>query len=200
MLQRQVIARLQDGRAKFPTLRLLSLLGMAILLSGCRGLVGDPVDQNSNLQSINHIIFMAQENRGFDHYFGAMRQYWAANSIPDQSFDGLPQFNPASGAAPLQGPVPTNPGCDPRFPFPPNDCTIGGESPKVASFSMVSMCVENPSPSWNEDHVDWNLSNPLSATASLNGFVWTAAHDARTNQPPFTDVNGSARHGVLRWN
>jgi len=127
MLQRQVIARLQDGRAKFPTLRLLSLLGMAILLSGCRGLVGDPVDQNSNLQSINHIIFMAQENRGFDHYFGAMRQYWAANSIPDQSFDGLPQFNPASGAAPLQGPVPTNPGCDPRFPFPPNDCTIGGD-------------------------------------------------------------------------
>ena len=190
MLQRQVIARPQDGRAKFPTLRLLSLLGMAILLSGCRGLVGDPVDQNSNLQSINHIIFMAQENRGFDHYFGAMRQYWAANSIPDQSFDGLPQFNPASGAAPLQGPVPTNPGCDPRFPFPPNDCTIGGDSPKVASFSMVSMCVENPSPSWNEDHVDWNLSNPLSATASLNGFVWTAAHDARTNQPPFTDVNG----------
>ena len=30
-------------------------------------------------QSINHIIFMMQENRGLDHYFGAMREYWAAN-------------------------------------------------------------------------------------------------------------------------
>ena len=127
---------------------------------------------------------MAQENRGFDHYFGAMRQYWAANSIPDQAFDGLPQFNPTPG------PIPTNPGCDPAFAFPPNDCTIDSNSPQVQSFSMVSMCVENPSPSWNEDHVDWNLQNPVSATATLDGFVKTAAHDARTTQPPFTDVDG----------
>jgi phospholipase C len=142
------------------------------------------------LQSVNHIIFMAQENRGFDHYFGAMRQYWAANGIPDQSFDGLPQFNPTSGLAPLRGSAPTNPGCDPRFAFPPNDCTIGGNSPKIASFAMTSMCVENPSPSWNESHVDWNLANPLSPSPGLNGFVWTAAHDARATQPPFTDVDG----------
>ena len=43
--------------------------------------------------SINHIIFIGQENRSFDHYFGALRQYWAQNGYPDQSFDGLPQFN-----------------------------------------------------------------------------------------------------------
>ena len=43
--------------------------------------------------SINHIVFLAQENRSFDHYFGALRQYWAQNGYPDQSFDGLPQFN-----------------------------------------------------------------------------------------------------------
>src|SRR5208337_2975835 len=54
--------------------------------------------------SINHIIFIAQENRSFDHYFGALRQYWAQNGYPDQSFDGLPQFNPTTGAAPLFGP------------------------------------------------------------------------------------------------
>src|SRR5580698_2772761 len=190
MFPRQIMDRTRDDKAKFSALPLLPILGVMILWSGCRGLVGDPVDQNSSLQSINHIIFMAQENRGFDHYFGTMRQYWAANGIPDQSFDGLPQFNPTAGAAPLLGPAPTNPGCDPRYPFPPNDCTIGGESPKVASFPMISMCIENPSPAWNEDHVDCNLSNPLSVTPSLNGFVWTAAHDARTNQPPFTDVNG----------
>jgi phospholipase C len=190
MPRRQKIARPHDGEAKPSTFPLISLLGFVALLSGCRGLAASPSDQNASLQSINHIIFMAQENRSFDHYFGAMRQYWAANGIPDQSFDGLAQFNPTSGAAPLQGPAPTDPGCDPRFVFPPNDCTIGGESPKVQSFPMVSMCVENPSPAWNEAHVDWNLGNPLSPTPSLNGFVWTAAHDARTTLPPFTDVNG----------
>ena len=52
------------------------------------------------------------------------------------------------------------------------------------------MCEENPSPFWNEDHVDWNLSNPLAATPTLDGYVWTAAHDSRNNQPPFNDTNG----------
>jgi phospholipase C len=184
ILPLQEIARLRESQGKFPALSLRLLVGLTVILSGCRGLVANQGNPSNNLQSINHIIFMAQENRGFDHHFGAIRQYWAANGIPDQAFDGLPQFNPSPGAAP------TNPGCDPAFGFPPNDCTIDGNSPNVGSFHMVSMCVENPSPSWNEDHVDWNLHNPLSSTATLDGYVWTAAHDARANQPPFTDVDG----------
>src|ERR1700747_3858372 len=143
----------------------------------------------TGLSQINHIIVLAQENRCFDQYFGALRQYWAQNGYPDQSFDGLPQFNPASGIAPLQGPPPTNPGCDPAFP-PPSDCIEDSNSPAVGSFHMISMCEENPSPFWNEDHVDWNLSNPVSGTATLDGYVWTAGHDARNIQPPFTDTNG----------
>ncbi|MGH9539009.1 MAG: InlB B-repeat-containing protein, partial [Terriglobales bacterium] len=63
----------------------------------------------ATLQSINHIIFMMQENRSFDHYFGAMREYWAANGIPDQAFDGLAQFNNPSQ------PAPALPGCDPAL-------------------------------------------------------------------------------------
>ena len=47
-----------------------------------------------NINVVNHIIFLAQENRSLDHYFGALREYWAQNGYPDQSFDGLPQFNP----------------------------------------------------------------------------------------------------------
>ena len=159
---------------------------LTIVFSGCRGLVAGATQPD--LQgSVNHIIFMAQENRGFDHYFGSMRQYWAANGIPDQSFDGLPQFNPPTGASPLLGPAPTNPGCDPAFP-PPSDCKTNGNSPAVESFEMISMCVENPSPSWNEDHVDWNLGDPVSPTPTLNGYVWTAAHDARSEG--FIDVDG----------
>lgn len=144
---------------------------------------------NQTVNVLNHIIFLAQENRGLDHYFGAMRAYWAANKFTDQSFDGLPQFNPTSGIAPLYGPPPTNPGCDPNYP-PPDDCTEDSSSPQVTSYHLITQCIENPSPSWNEAHVDWDLSNPVASTATLNGFVYSAAHDARTNDPPFNDTDG----------
>ncbi len=39
--------------------------------------------------SINHIIFMAQENRSFDEYFGQLNQYRAAHGQA-QDVDGLP--------------------------------------------------------------------------------------------------------------
>lgn len=182
------LASRRKGWFKVSNRGLLAVLGLSLILSGCRGL--DANSTSGGLQNINHIIFMAQENRSFDHYFGAMRQYWAANGYSDEQFDGLPQFNPASGFAPLRGPVPTNPGCDPADPFPPNDCKTDGNSPAIASFPMVSMCIENPSPSWNESHVDFNLNDPVSGTSELNGFVWTAAHDARTMTPPFTDTDG----------
>ncbi|MGA2746884.1 MAG: alkaline phosphatase family protein [Candidatus Sulfotelmatobacter sp.] len=138
---------------------------------------------------LNHIIFMAQENRSLDHYFGALRSYWKNNGFADRSFDGLPQFNPTSGLAPLYGPPPTNLGCDPADP-PPSGCTEDSSSPTITSYPLVTQCIENPSPSWNESHVDWDLTNPISTTATLNGFVWTSATDARNNDPPFYDTNG----------
>ena len=134
---------------------------------------------------------MAQENRGLDHYFGELRQYWrnSGGLFADESFDGLPQFNPTTGIAPLYGPPPFNPGCDPAYP-PPADCTVDSASPRVHSYHLTTQCIENPSPSWNEGHVDWNLNAPLSTKPALNGYVWTAAHDARNNQPPFYDTHG----------
>lgn len=150
------------------------------------------------LNSINHIIFLAQENRSFDSYFGAMRQYWAQNGIPDQPFNGLPQFDPPGD--PNAGPPPTNPGCDPAFPFMPPDtnpfCQIDPNSPNVTSFHNQSMCVENPSPSWAEAHRSWNVHDPASATPLLNGFVDAGANDARQHTDnqgllaPFFDTNG----------
>jgi phospholipase C len=144
---------------------------------------------NQTVKVLNHIIFMAQENRSLDHYFGALREYWVQNKFSNVSFDGLPQFNPTSGTAPLYGPPPTNPGCEPNYP-PPNDCVEDSNSPKVASYQLVTQCIENPSPSWNEGHVDWNLVNPISSTPTLDGYVYTGAHDARNNNPPFYDTNG----------
>src|SRR5262249_44407432 len=153
-----------------------------------------------SLQSINHIVFMVQENRSLDHYFGALQAYRTANNYPG-AFDGLPQFNNPPA------PVASNPGCDPAFPFqqspaPKNDCVtvlnggIDPASPQVQSVKMLSQCIENPSPSWNESHVDWNVVDPLSMTPTMDGFVHTAAHDVRELQyvpgsnPPESDVDG----------
>jgi phospholipase C len=142
-----------------------------------------------SVAALNHIIFLAQENRSFDHYFGALRQYWAQNGYPDQSFDGLPQFNPSSGAAPLKGPAPAIPGCDPSAP-PPSDCVFDAHT-LITSYHLISQCIENPSPSWNESHVDWDYNDAIGQLpAALNGFVWTAGHDARALVPPFNDTDG----------
>ena len=145
---------------------------------------------SGGLTSLNHIVFMVQEHSSFDNHFGAMREYWAKNHYPDQSFDGLPQFNPTSGAAPLYAPPPTNPGCNPAFP-PPNDCVYDASNP-VASFHLKSVCTESTSSSWNESHVIWNYHDQLGLypPAALDGFVFVAGHDARNYRPPFTDVYG----------
>jgi phospholipase C len=142
----------------------------------------------AGINSLGHIIFFAQENRSLDNYFGAMRQYWKQNGIPDQSFDGLPQFNPTSGAAPLYGPPSAIPGCS------PNDDTkcVFDPSHTVASFHMISVCNENTSPSWQEAHNDWDYTDPVGTKpAKNNGFVHTAAGDARLNPGhAFFDING----------
>jgi len=161
---------------------------------------------SATLQTINHIVVLAQENRSFDHYFGAMREYWAQNGIPDQSFDGLPQFNPASGIAPLQGPAPAITGCNPADPFIPptgttaaqNTSCIPDTTTLVTSFHMASMCTEEPSPFWNEAHNDWDLNDPIGVSpAALNGFVVTAANDARQVVPALNDTNGLRAMGYF---
>jgi phospholipase C len=152
-----------------------------------------------NLWPINHIIFLAQENRSFDHYFGALRQYWADNGYPDQSFNGLPQFNPTSGTPPLYGPPPSIAGCDPSKPYqqPPapfQDCIYDANS-TVTSYHLITQCIENPSPTWDEGHVDWDYFDQTGVNpAALNGFVWTAGHDSRYQSyyghNPFNDTDG----------
>lgn len=161
----------------------------AFLLCSCTSVPGIKPVGGQNPTPLNHIVFLAQENRSFDHYFGELRQYWAQNGYPDQSFDGLPQFNPTSGQAPLNGPAPAIPGCDPNSP-PPGNCVFD-TSNMVSSYHLITQCIENPSPSWNEDHMDWDYNDPTGQqSAALNGFVWTAAQDARTIQPPFHDTDG----------
>lgn len=142
-----------------------------------------------------------------DHYFGALPQYWANDGYvhyKNQPFDGLAQFPTASPAiAP-----PSNPGCNPADPYSPpatlsgpyQDCVYDAAAP-VAAYHLQTMCVENPSPSWNESHVSMNYNDPTlnqTGVAKLDGFVWTTAHDSRspiqlqngTVTSQFMDTNG----------
>ena len=172
--------------------RLLSaplLLCLAVFPTLTAAQANPPASGPQGVQVLNHIIFMVQENRGLDHYFGTLRQYWRQNHYSDISFDGLSQFNPTSGQPPLYAPSPTQQGCDPAFP-PPNDCILDSGSPIVPTYHLKTQCIENPSPSWNEGHVQWNYHNPVSTTPTLDGYIYTAGHDSRNMVPHFNDVNG----------
>jgi phospholipase C len=145
------------------------------------------VNVSHTVNVINHIIFMSQENRSLDHYFGELRQYWRDNGFADESFDGLPQFNPTSGTPPLYGPPPTNLGCDPNYP-PPSQCKFDSGSPAVTSYKLLTQCVETPNPAWNAAHWEWNLQDSVSGTPLLNGFVWASAQKGRDAN--FYDTDG----------
>ncbi|MGE5206676.1 MAG: alkaline phosphatase family protein [Chlamydiota bacterium] len=123
------------------------------------------------VQALNHIVFMLQENRSFDHMLGHLPEYWLANGYPPQPFDGMPV-----GAS--------NPSYD--------------GSSTISAFRLLTSCVEGLSPAWNESHVDWNRSNPISATATLDGFVRTAAGHARGNG--FFDTEGRRAVGYYDHN
>jgi phospholipase C len=138
---------------------------------------------------------MAEENRSLDSYFGALRQYWAQNGYADESFDGLPQFNPVDGAKPHYGPPPSLPGCNPNSPA-PSDCVWDPDHP-VASFHYLTECTENVTASWTNAHIDWNYYDPLgNHPAAMNGFVLTAAQGARLAAGgPAHDVEGRRAMG-----
>ncbi|HZR32124.1 MAG TPA: alkaline phosphatase family protein [Terriglobales bacterium] len=110
-----------------------------------------------DISAINHIIFMLQENRSMDHYFGHLPDYWQAHNYP-QLTNGT-HFD----AEPLHASNPTADG-----------------SSSITAFHLNAMCLENPSPSWNESHSDWNLRDVYSTNPEMNGFVHTAA--GQTNQ------------------
>lgn len=95
-----------------------------------------------DVSAINHIIFMSQENRSFDSYFGHMNDYRASQGLPTD-VDGLPTDA-------------TNPAFDGSI---------------VHSFHLQTMCVENTSADWATSHIDFNRFNETSDTPTMDGFV-----------------------------
>src|SRR5579859_3275035 len=101
-----------------------------------------PSPANGDLSKLNHIIFMAQENRSFDHYFGHLGDYRASLGLT-AGIDGTP-----AGAA--------NPADDGSM---------------ITAFHLITMCIENTSAAWATSHINFNRFSLSSNTPTMDGFV-----------------------------
>lgn len=123
----------------------VALAAALLALCSCVGLTrtGGGGEAGS-LQSVQHIVYMVQENRTFDHYFGQLGQYREANNLGAASdIDGLPSW--AWNAA--------------------DNGTI------LHPFHLATTCVEEFSDDWMESHIDMNENHAGSSTILLDGFV-----------------------------
>ena len=132
-------------RAHFSAVALLAAL---LALCSCVGLTRTGGgEQAGSMESLQHIVFMVQENRTFDHYFGQLGAYRAANGLGAASdIDGLP---PGAWNAADNGTI-------------------------IHSFHLGTTCVEELSDDWFESHVDMNENHAGSSTVLMDGFVHIA--------------------------
>lgn len=114
-----------------------------LLLAGCaRGLVSG--SSAGDILAVNHVIFMLQENRSFDTYFGQLNAYRQSQGLP-ADVDGMPTnaSNPADDGS------------------------------TVTAFKLNTLCIDNLSPAWLESHGDYNRYDPTGPPL-MDGFVHTA--------------------------
>ena len=120
-------------------------------------------------QSINHIIWLVQENRSFDSYFGKLGIYRANHVQGAKSTDvnGIDDdLNPAFTLSDLNN----NP---------------------VHPFHYQTECTDNLTPSWNESHFDVAPpSNGTNQQGKMDNFMKTT-----TSVPHPNDSNGSRAMG-----
>ncbi len=109
-----------------------------------------------SIQSINHIIFMLQENHSFDNYFGMLNPYRAANGF-DTGNDGTKY---------------TVDGLDDKLTSIKNQSDQGTY---YAPFKFTSTCVDDMTSSWLESYGDVNRYDfGLTRQIKTDGFVHTA--------------------------
>ena len=149
-------------------------LALAGILAGCGGMTqsqsqGPPPNNNppplpppaGSLNDVNHIIYMLQENRGFDEYFGQLNNYRIAQGL-----------NPDVNVTPANA-----------------QQLSYDKTTFFTPFHMHSMCVEDLSSYWNESHNARNHTDPTSASAAMDGFANAAGGNSRNSTPGY-DING----------
>src|SRR5437868_8769632 len=82
----------RDTSSPLPKLSLLTLALITlsvVYLPGCgSGSGSHSGGVSGHINAVNHIVFMLQENRSFDNYFGQLNQFRASQGLP-QAVDGL---------------------------------------------------------------------------------------------------------------
>jgi len=133
-------------------------IGLVAMLPGCGGSSDSKGNAgNGNPAVINHIVFMLQENRSFDNYFGKLNDYRQSKGLP-ADVDGL-----TADAGNLS--------FDKTFIVRPFRWT-------------TTVCHEQISPGWDESHRQANRQTPSSGTGTNDGFVYSAANYARDTAGP----------------
>jgi phospholipase C len=137
----------------------------------------------AGVDSINHVIFMLQENHTFDNYFGMLNPYRAANgfSVGD---DGVTY---------------TVDGIDDKLSTISNKDDEGTVYPL---FKFATTCIDDMSSAWLESYGDVNTYNFLSSRSILmDGFVHNAEGFAKacaasgTCAGNYTDTTGQRSMG-----
>jgi phospholipase C len=164
------------------------------------------------LNSVNHVIFMMQENHTFDNYFGMLNPYRKANGWNvgadgnTYTVDGIEdklKSSPTGAPNPVCLPGTVGPPCAITNPI---DIADGGGSYYL--FPFTSTCVDDMSSDWPASFGDVTLYD-LAATRQIkmNGFVHNAAGYAKfcSTSPgscagTFTDMTGMRAMGYYDQN
>ena len=128
---------------------------------------------------IKHIIFMLQENRSFDSYFGRLGPYRASR---------LQQMGMSASPSDVDG-IPAN-----------VVLTNHHTGARVTPFHYRTECTENLSPSWNESHHDVALKGgdsawPKTTTFAASSFGMKNFLDTTGSVPQKYDPNGTRAMG-----
>jgi phospholipase C len=140
------------------------------------------VTSSAGLGSVKHVIFMLQENRSFDTYFGMLNPYRATNGF-NRGDDGNTYLVD---------------GIDDKL----NTITNQDDEGDVFHlFHTTSTCLDDMSSAWLESFGDvsrWNFT-PQRSTA-MDGFVHTAEGFAKSGagQGQFTDTKGQRAMAYYR--
>jgi phospholipase C len=142
----------------------------------------NPADES--LKSIDHVIFMLQENRSFDSYFGMLNPYRVSNNWTTSE----------------DGKTYTVDGIDDKLSKISN---VDDEGQSFALFSLSTTCVDDMTSAWLESYgdvnrYDFNVSRPI----LMDGFVHTAEGFAKagSGDGSFTDLVGMRAMGYYDQN
>src|SRR5215470_10715382 len=156
----------------------LAIFFLVVFLAGCQavGTAGGPTPTPTPLatptlqKSVNHIIFMMQENRSFDAYFGKLNDYRASVFGVGRDSDDL----------------------ETAFSNPSDDGTV------VSSFHLTTACIFNTTAAWLESWGDSNRFDSPGGPLLVDGYVHTAGNLAIFDGDP--DTKGVRSMGFYTGN